>query len=85
VTENGTAGQDTAVEFLESHLGALQDAVDLGIDVRGFYYWSFVDNYEWNLGYSMEFGLLGYDLETKERISRPHFERYEEIIRNNAL
>ena len=87
ITENGIADatDDRREIFIERYIYAMSRAIKDGANVKGYYYWSFVDNYEWNLGYSMEFGLLGYDLTTKARIERPHFERYQEIIESNGL
>jgi beta-glucosidase/6-phospho-beta-glucosidase/beta-galactosidase len=64
VTECGVddpAGDETGPAFLTAHLLAVGDAVAQGIDVRGFFYWSLVDNYEWNHGMDMRFGLYALD------------------------
>ena len=86
VTENGTPFvDDQGVEVLEDHLTALLDAVDEGADVRSYHYWSWVDNYEWNHGFSLTFGLYELNLETKERTVRPVGERYREIVAARGL
>ena len=51
-----------------------------GADVRGYFYWSWVDNYEWNHGMAMQFGLNALDPVTKARAPRDVFTRYQEII-----
>jgi beta-glucosidase/6-phospho-beta-glucosidase/beta-galactosidase len=86
ITENGTpeVEGDDAPQILEDHLAYLADAIDEGADVRGYYYWSFIDNYEWNHGMDMKFGL--YELnEDKTRSPRPILERYREIMSSNGL
>ena len=84
VTENGAAYDDVAVvedgetrmhdgertEFLRLHLGAILDAIDAGVDVRGYFYWSLLDNFEWAWGYEKRFGIVRVDYDTQERTSR---------------
>ena len=85
VTENGTPWVEQAPGILDGHLTALRAAKDEGADVRGYYYWSYIDNYEWNHGMDMRFGLYALDTETKARTARPVLERYRQIIKDNAL
>lgn len=56
-----------------------------GVDVRGYYAWSLMDNYEWNHGAGMRFGLFGVDSSTKARQSRPVISAYQRIIRDNQI
>lgn len=85
VTENGTPHIEQGDTILDGHLAALHSAIGAGADVRGYYYWSFVDNYEWNHGLDLRFGLYALDADTKARTARPVLERYREIIDNNGL
>lgn len=87
ITENGTSDWDgdPTADFLLPHLGALADAIDAGADVRGYYVWSLIDNYEWNHGMDMRFGLAEVDLETKSRTLRPMALDYRDIAVANAL
>jgi len=86
VTENGTPHvQDDGTEILEGHLASLVDAMDAGADVRGYLYWSYIDNYEWNHGMDLRFGLYTFDPQTKERQERPILERYREIMATGRL
>ena len=81
ITENGTTPDDDAGEvFLRPHLAALLGAIEEGHDVRGYYYWSLMDNYEWNHGTDMDFGLYAVDETTKARTLRPIGETYAEIV-----
>jgi beta-glucosidase len=63
VTENGIATDDDAerVDYLESHLAALAQAIAEGVDVRGYLHWSAFDNFEWSEGYHPKFGLIAVD------------------------
>jgi beta-glucosidase len=63
ITEHGTASsdEDFRIRDLTQHLRELHGAVQAGVDVRGFFYWSLLDNFEWQFGYSKKFGLLAVD------------------------
>ncbi len=85
ITENGTVVTDESTDlFLRPHLRALLGAVDDGVDVRGYFYWSLMDNYEWNHGMDIRMGLLEVDPLTKARTPRPMAADYAEIIRTGA-
>jgi beta-galactosidase len=81
ITENGTTPTDESGEtFLRPHLQALLDERERGTDIRGYCYWSLIDNYEWNHGTSMRFGLYEVDPDSKARSLRPVGETYQQII-----
>jgi beta-glucosidase len=78
ITENGAAFEDVVsadgsvhdadrTAYVRAHLGAVLDAVDAGVDVRGYFVWSLLDNFEWAWGYSMRFGIVHVDFATGER------------------
>jgi beta-glucosidase len=73
VTEHGIATADDAerVEFVTRGLAAVRAVMDDGIPVRGYVYWSLLDNFEWTLGYRPTFGLVAVDRATQERTVRP--------------
>ena len=99
VTENGAAFDDIRVDeaggarvhdaartaFLEDHLAAILDAADAGVDVRGYFYWSLMDNYEWAWGYAKRFGIVRVEYDTQERVVKDSGARYREIIAARAL
>lgn len=86
VTENGTPFvEDRGVEVLDGHLGALWAAIDDGADVRSYLYWSWIDNYEWNHGFDLRFGLYALDVDTKARTPREVAGRYRAIIEQHGL
>jgi beta-glucosidase len=82
VTEAGCADARDAfrAEYIRASVKATLRARDEGIDVRGFFYWSLLDNYEWALGYAMRFGLVEVDYDNKTRTIRPSAEAYRDII-----
>jgi beta-glucosidase len=85
VTENGVAdGQDTLrQDFLPRAIAALHAAMAQGADIRGYLHWSFIDNFEWDKGYWLKFGLIDFDHQTKERHIRPSAYLYQKIITNS--
>lgn len=98
VTENGAAYDDTdealtgdgvvedplRVAYLRSHVEAVGRAVADGADVRGYFVWSLLDNFEWAEGYTQRFGLVRIDPENQDRRPRRSFEVYREIIAGAA-
>lgn len=86
ITENGIATTDDRIRqrYLSEHLRVIAKAQQQGIDVRGYFHWSLLDNFEWAEGYAPRFGLVGVDYATQERILRPSAELYRDIIRKNG-
>jgi beta-glucosidase len=62
------------------HLAALADAMAQGVDVRGYFYWSLMDNFEWNSGYEKRFGLLYVDYATQQRTTKDSALWYRDFI-----
>lgn len=87
VTENGIFDNDDRLrpQFIREHVRAVHDAVRDGVDVRGYFHWSLVDNFEWAEGWSTHFGLLALDRKTGVRRRRESANVYAEICRANAL
>ena len=87
VTENGHATLDEAARtrYLRVHLGEVARAIADGVDVRGYFYWSLLDNFEWAEGWGRHFGLLGMEKGTLARQVRPAAELLSEVARRNAV
>jgi beta-glucosidase len=87
ITENGVADDNDELRpaFLRDHLGAVVDAIDAGVDVRGYLYWTAWDNFEWAEGYTKRFGLFSVDRETQERIAKPSAAVFAEICRTREV
>jgi beta-glucosidase len=89
ITENGCASTDDAQRrsYLVTHLAQLQRAIADGSDVRGYFHWSLLDNFEWREGYTPKFGLVEVDFNDPElpRRPRPSAELFREVIEANAL
>ena len=96
VTENGCAAYDYVdpegevkdeerIAFLEAHLRAAHEALERGVDLKGYFVWSLLDNFEWAEGYSKRFGLIYVDYGTQRRIPKLSARWYSEVIRDNGL
>ncbi len=89
LTEHGSSSDDEAFrEYdLKENLAAAHRAIARGVEVRGFYYWSLLDNFEWQFGYSKKFGLLSVDFNDAQRPRRmkPLGEIYRKMCRENSV
>jgi beta-glucosidase len=83
ITENGIADarDDRRAGFISQYLFAVSKALSDGYNIKGYYYWTLIDNFEWSLGYDMEFGLYSLDMRTQIRTMKEGAKRYQEIIR----
>jgi len=68
-----------------AHLGAVLDAVDAGVAIGGYFYWSLMDNFEWAWGYDKRFGLVRVDYETQARTLKDSALSYQRIIERRTL
>jgi beta-glucosidase len=93
VTENGTALHDVVgpdgrvrdprrIDYLRRHLLAAGRALSDGVDLRGYFVWSLLDNFEWAMGYPPRFGLVHVDYETQRRTPKESAAWYSEVIRS---
>ncbi|MBB4717550.1 beta-glucosidase [Streptomyces luteogriseus] len=91
ITENGSAEDDETspdgavhdhdrVAYLRDHLTALRAAMDAGVDVRGYYVWSLLDNFEWAFGYDKRFGIVHVDYATQRRTPKDSYHWYRSLI-----
>jgi len=92
VTENGCGSDKDApgadgevddrhrIEYLTAYIGAMQEAIAEGADVRGYFVWSLLDNFEWSAGYASRFGLVYVDYATQRRIPKASAKWYSQLI-----
>lgn len=87
ITENGVCTKDDTlrVKAIHDYLQIVHDLLQEGVDIKGYYYWSTWDNFEWALGPTYQFGLYGCDPVTKERIMRPSAMVYASIAHTKSL
>ncbi|HEY3345395.1 MAG TPA: GH1 family beta-glucosidase [Anaerolineaceae bacterium] len=96
VTENGVPVPDGVdldkrirderrIRYLSDHILQVHHAIQAGIPVRGYFHWSFQDNFEWSFGYRLRFGLVYVDYATQERIVKDSGRWYAQVIRQNGV
>ena len=87
ITENGLADAKDAKrkKFIKEHLFWTHKAIEEGVDLRGYFYWSLLDNFEWAHGFEPRFGLVEVDYKTMERKIRPSAWEYKKICETNSL
>lgn len=95
ITENGAAFEDAApsrgriqdnrrLDYLRRHFLAARRARNAGVDLRGYFVWSLLDNFEWTFGYSKRFGIVGVDFSTQQRLLKDSARFYSDVIRSNG-
>ena len=95
ITENGMSAHDVVsldgkvhdpnrIDYLNRYLNELEKAIDDGVDVRGYFQWSLMDNFEWAKGYTDRFGLVYIDYETQERVPKDSFYWYKNWIEEHS-
>ena len=96
ITENGAAFDDKVTEdnkihdidrinFIKIHLQVMQKFIEEGGNLRGYYLWSFIDNFEWACGYSKRFGMVYVNYDTQERIMKDSAIWYKKVIKARSL
>ncbi|HEY5437827.1 MAG TPA: GH1 family beta-glucosidase [Acidimicrobiales bacterium] len=96
ITENGAAFDDYVdpngnvmdhdrVSYLKEHISAVHDALNVGVNVQGYFVWSLLDNFEWSFGYSRRFGIVWVDFPTGTRLPKASFYWFAETVRTNSL
>jgi len=98
ITENGTALGEPAdetgfvndqgrINYLRAHFTAAHQAITKGADLRGYYVWSLMDNFEWAEGFDLRFGLIGVDFNDpgRKRTPKASYDWYRQVIENNAV
>lgn len=96
VTENGAAYDDDAdasgfvqdderLDYIRRHLRAVHEAMEEGADIRGYFVWSLLDNFEWAFGYDKRFGIVRVDYETQQRTPKASAQWYAEVARTGVV
>lgn len=87
ITENGLAStnDDRRCRFLIAYLQEIYHAISSGVNIKGYFHWSLIDNFEWSDGFVPRFGLVEVDYATQKRTPRPSAYVYQEIIQRNGI
>ena len=96
LSENGCATQDTPdakgyvndlerIEYLRLHILAVHEAIQAGVNLKGYYLWSFLDNFEWSEGYGPRFGMVRVDYDTQARTPKRSYYWYRDVVASNGV
>jgi beta-glucosidase len=96
ITENGAAYPDVTsldgkihdlrrLDYLRQHIAQVSLAIQDGVDLRGYFVWSLLDNFEWGHGYTKRFGLIHVDFDTQKRTIKESGEWYKSVIASNSV
>jgi beta-glucosidase len=90
ITENGVSGDDRLedgdrIAYLTAHLRAAHRAIAEGVDLRGYFVWSLLDNFEWALGYDKRFGIVHIDYKTLERTPKASAHWFRDVVARNGV
>jgi beta-glucosidase len=80
VADDGTVDDQPRIGYLDGHIRAVHDAMTAGVDVRGYFCWSLMDNFEWTEGYQQRFGLVHVDFENQRRTPKASYGWYRDLI-----
>ncbi|EQD57453.1 beta-glucosidase [mine drainage metagenome] len=84
VAENGRVVDSLRVDYLRKHIGAVHTAIAAGSDIRGYFAWSLMDNFEWSLGFAKRFGLVHVNYATQQRTPKDSARYYSRVVASNG-
>jgi beta-glucosidase len=84
-TETGDVHDQDRIDYLDGHLRACHHAISRGVDLRGYFVWSLMDNFEWAEGYAKRFGIVHVDYRTQSRLPKDSARWYSKVIERNGL
>jgi beta-glucosidase len=85
VSQDGRVHDDARIDYLRQHILQMRLAMNDGVDIRGYFVWSLLDNFEWAFGTSKRFGIIRVNYDTLERTIKDSGEWYRELIRANKI
>ncbi len=80
MSDDGQVHDQQRIDYLQDHFMQVKKLIDDGVDLRGYYLWSLLDNFEWHMGYGPRFGLFYIDFETQERVWKDSAKWYQQLI-----
>ena len=85
VNPNRRVNDNERIKYYDGALRAVKKAIDKGVDLRGFYCWTLLDDFEWDSGYSSRYGIVFVDYGTQTRTPKDSAYWFKEVISNNGL
>ena len=83
--EAGKVNDQIRIDYLSRHLAAVAHAMEQGVDIRSYFYWSLMDNFEWNSGYAKRFGLIYVDYASQQRTMKESAYWYRDFIQAQKI
>jgi len=84
VLEDGDVIDECRTRYIQTHLNALAAAIEQGVNIAGYFYWSLLDNFEWAEGYSKRFGIVHVDFASQQRTMKASGRAYRDFLRLRA-
>ena len=81
--EDGQVQDDDRIAYIDAHLGAVRDAIEAGVPVKGYFTWSLLDNFEWSFGYDKRFGIVRVDFDSLERTPKASYQALKAALARN--
>ena len=85
VNPNGSVNDKERIRYYDGALRAVRNAIDKGINLRGFYCWTLLDDFEWDSGYSSRYGIIFVDYATQTRTPKDSAYWFKDVVNNNGL
>ncbi|MCJ7727538.1 MAG: family 1 glycosylhydrolase, partial [Actinobacteria bacterium] len=85
ITKDGKVHDNRRIDYLRKHFKKVVELNQKGADIRGYFIWSLMDNFEWQHGYSKRFGIVYVDYETQERILKDSALWYRDLIQSRVI
>ncbi|MBC8335715.1 MAG: beta-glucosidase [Anaerolineales bacterium] len=85
ITPEGQVDDTARLSYIQRHLAKVNETIQIGVPVKGYFVWSLFDNFEWAFGYSKRFGIVYVDYETQERILKSSASWYRKVIKRNSI
>lgn len=85
MTAAGAVNDTRRISYLQHYLTAAHEAIQAGVNLKGYYQWSLMDNFEWSSGYTQRFGLVHVDYTTQKRTPKKSYNWYRKVVKRNGL
>ena len=82
---DGRVKDDKRINYLDKHIAEVSRAIESGVNLKGYFTWSLLDNFEWAFGYEKRFGLVFVNFETLERTKKDSYYWYQKVVTENKL
>ena len=85
IDENGEINDDDRIDYFKKYLNAVHKAINDGAKVKSYFAWTFMDNFEWALGFEKRFGIVHVDFKTLKRTPKKSYFFFKDLVENNSI